>query len=73
MKYKISWYQNFDPEPKKFYTCANCNHEVDIKDLYCRSCGMNFITGETPKDKYRKGYEDCKNDIIKLLNGGKIK
>lgn len=73
MKYKISWYHGFDQEPKKYYTCSNCNHEVDIQDLYCRSCGMNFITGKTPKDKFKAGYEAAKADIIRLINGGKNK
>ena len=58
---------------QKSYTCSNCQHEVDIQDLYCRSCGMNFITGETPKDKFKGGYEAAKADIIRLINGGKNK
>ncbi len=74
MKYKISWYHGFDKDHmQSSYTCSCCQHEVDIKDLYCRSCGMNFITGETPHQKYKAGYEAAKADIIRLIQGGKNK
>lgn len=72
MKYKITWYHGFDGDSMKAsYTCSKCQHEVKVQDLYCRSCGMNFITGETPNDKYKAGYEQAKQDIIRLLKGGK--
>lgn len=71
MKYKVTWYHGFDhSKMQSSYTCVNCNHEVDIKDLYCRSCGMNFLTGETPQQKYKAGYEAAKKDMIRLLEGG---
>ena len=71
MRYKITWHHGSGNDYRSSYTCSNCQHEVNLQDLYCRSCGINFITGETPRDKYKSGYEQAKKDIINIIKGGK--
>lgn len=51
--------------------CSNCFHEVKVTDKYCSRCGMNLQTGMIPDKLYKAGYDACKEDLIKLLKGGK--
>lgn len=51
--------------------CSNCFHEVKTTDKYCSRCGMNLQTGMFPDKLYKAGYDACKEDLIKLLKGGK--
>lgn len=53
------------------YHCRNCDCVIDEDDFFCRKCGINFYTGIRPEETFKAGYEAAKDDMIKLLKGGK--
>ena len=69
---KNSYWHGKDSELGMFtYTCIKCGTHVDKFDYYCKNCGIEFVTGETHKSNYKRGYEQAKLDIVRLIQGGK--
>lgn len=53
------------------YICKKCGKYVEHNFSFCPFCGVEFESGMTFRNAYKAGYEAAKNDIIKIIKGGK--
>ena len=68
---KKAYYHGFNSSLGIFtYVCGRCGQPVDEKDHFCKMCGVNFETGKNHEQSYKSGYEQAKNDIVRLIQGG---